>query len=41
MEGGDKVEAVSTQARFPAGLPLLVPEILDFVAFRDSGELFQ
>ena len=27
--------------RFPAGLPFPVPEILDFVAFRDSGKIFQ
>ena len=34
-EGGDKVQAVSTQG-FPAGLPFPVPEILEFVAFRYS-----
>ena len=27
--------------RFPAGLPFPVPEILEFVAFRDSGNVFQ
>ena len=27
--------------RFPAGLPFPVPEILEFVAFRDSGKYFQ
>ena len=27
--------------RFPAGLPFPVPEILEFVAFRDSGKFFQ
>ena len=31
-EGGDKV---------PAGLPLPVPEILEFVALCDSGKIFQ
>ena len=39
-KGGDKV-LCSIDPRFPAGLPLLVPEILEFVAFRDSGKLFQ
>ena len=37
-EGQDKVQAVS---RFPAGLPFPVPQILEFVAFRDSGKFFQ
>ena len=27
--------------RFAAGLPFLVPEILEFVAFRDPGIFFQ
>ena len=27
--------------RFPAGLPFPVPEILEFVAFGDSGKFFQ
>ena len=31
----------SVDPRFPAGLPFLVPEILEFVAFRDSGKFFQ
>ena len=31
----------SVDKRFPAGLPFPVPEILEFVAFRDSGKLFQ
>ena len=39
-EGGDKVQAVSTP-RFPAGLPFLVPEILEFVACGASGKVFQ
>ena len=33
-------QAVSSQV-FRAGLPFPVPEILEFVAFRDSGKLFQ
>ena len=28
----------SVDPRFPAGLPFPVPEILEFVAFRDSGK---
>ena len=28
----------SEDPRFPAGLPFLAPEILEFVAFRDSGK---
>ena len=39
-EGGDKVPG-SVDPRFPAGLPFPVPEILEFVAFRDSGKFFQ
>ena len=31
----------SVNPRFPAGLPFPVPEILEFVAFRDSGKIFQ
>ena len=31
----------SVDPRFPAGLPFPVPEILEFVAFRDSGKKFQ
>ena len=31
----------SVDRRFPAGLPFPVPEILEFVAFRDSGKIFQ
>ena len=31
----------SVDPRFPAGLPFLVPEIQEFVAFRDSGNIFQ
>ena len=31
----------SVDPRFPAGLPFPVPEILEFVAFRDSGKVFQ
>ena len=31
----------SVDPRFPAGLPFPVPEILEFVAFRDSGRFFQ
>ena len=31
----------SVDPRFPAGLPFPVPEILEFVAFRDSGKFFQ
>ena len=31
----------SVDPRFPAGLPFPVPEILEFVAFRDSGKIFQ
>ena len=27
--------------RFPAGLPFPVPEVLEFVAFGDSGKIFQ
>ena len=27
--------------RFPAGLPFPVPEILEFLAFRDPGKIFQ
>ena len=38
-EGGDKVPAV--HPRFPAGLPFPVPQILEFIAFRDSGKMFQ
>ena len=33
--------AGSVDPRFPAGLPFPVPEILEFVAFRDSGKFFQ
>ena len=36
-EGGDKVQG-SVDPRFPAGLPFPVPEILEFVASRDSGK---
>ena len=31
----------SVDPRFAAGLPFPVPEILEFVAFRDSGKFFQ
>ena len=31
----------SVDPRFPAGLSFPVPEILEFVAFRDSGKIFQ
>ena len=31
----------SVDPRFPAGLPFPVPEIIEFVAFRDSGKFFQ
>ena len=31
----------SVGPRFPAGLPFPVPEILEFVAFGDSGKFFQ
>ena len=31
----------SVDPRFPAGLPFPVPEILEFVAFCDSGNIFQ
>ena len=31
----------SVDPRFPAGLPFPVPEILEFVACRDSGKFFQ
>ena len=31
----------SADPRFPAGLPFPVPEILEFVAFGDSGKIFQ
>ena len=31
----------SVDPRFPAGLPFPVPEILEFVAFRDSGKSFR
>ena len=31
----------SVNPRFPAGLPFLVPEILEFVAFCDLGKFFQ
>ena len=31
----------SVDPRFPAGLPFPVPEILEFVAFRDPGKFFQ
>ena len=31
----------SVDPRFPAGLPFPVPEIREFVAFRDSGKFFQ
>ena len=31
----------SVDPRFPAGLPFPVPEILVFVAFGDSGKIFQ
>ena len=31
----------SADPRFPTGLPFPVPEILEFVAFRDSGKIFQ
>ena len=31
----------SVDPRFPAGLPFPVPEILEFVAFRDPGKIFQ
>ena len=31
----------SVDPRFPAGLPFPVPEILEFVAFGDSGKIFQ
>ena len=31
----------SVDPGFPAGLPFPVPEILELVAFRDSGKLFQ
>ena len=31
----------SVDPRFPAGLPFPVPEIPEFVAFRDSGNIFQ
>ena len=31
----------SVDPRFPAGLPFPVPEIREFVAFRDSGKIFQ
>ena len=31
----------SVDPLFPAGLPFPVPEILEFVAFRDSGKIFE
>ena len=31
----------SVDPRFPAGLPFLLSEILEFVAFRDSGTFLQ
>ena len=31
----------SVDPTFPAGLPFPMPEILEFVAFRDSGTIFQ
>ena len=31
----------SVDPRFPTGLPFPVPEILEFVALRDSGNIFQ
>ena len=31
----------SVDRRFPAGLPFPVPDILEFVALRDSGNIFQ
>ena len=31
----------SVDPRFPAALPFPVPEILEFVAFRDLGKIFQ
>ena len=39
-EGRDKVPG-SVDPRFPAGLHFPVPEVLEFVAFRDSGNVFQ
>ena len=33
--------ACSVDPRFPAGLPFPVPEILEFLAFGDSGKFFQ
>ena len=39
-EGWDKVPGVSAQGS-PAGLPFPVPEILEFVAFGNSGKIFQ
>ena len=38
-EGAENVQAVSTQG--PASFPFLVPEMLEYVAFRDSEKLFQ
>ena len=35
-EGGDKVQG-SVEPRFPAGLPFLVPEIEECIAFCNSG----
>ena len=31
----------SVDPRFPAGWPFPVPQILEFIAFRDSGKIFQ
>ena len=31
----------SVDPRFPAGLPFPVPQILEFMAFRDPGKFFQ
>ena len=39
-DGLDKVRG-GVHPRFAAGLPFPVPQILEFVAFRDSGKFFQ
>ena len=39
-EGRHKVQP-SVDPTFPAGLPFPVPEILEFMGFRDSGKFFQ
>ena len=41
LHGGWGQGPGSVDPRFPAGLPFPVPEIQEFVAFRDSGKIFQ